>query len=236
MNDRARAQVSLRERQRAQRELLILEEAERILNEQGYEGLVMDELAERVGVSKGTLYQHFARKEDLVGAIVRRGVEYAEARIRERLADAERPAVERLSIILTSAIAKQQAWISALAGPQRHALSAAFHDQPGLHEAVTRMLDELVAIIRQGQATGELDTAIPAPVAARFLLSLTRTHSRPELRSDFAVSREELAAYAVRLYFHGICRFPGDNAYSHGRVRPVSAATETTPLAGVNHT
>ena len=192
-----RMHVSLRERQRAQRELIILDEAERILNEQGYEGLLMEELAERVGVSKGTLYQHFARKEDLVGAILRHGMERAGAYILERLADTERSVVERLSAILSSAIGLQTAWMSTLGSPQRHALSATFHEQPGLLDAVARVLNGLSSLIQQGQATGELDTLIPAPAAARFLLSLMRTQCRPVSPGDFTLTRDEMAAYAV---------------------------------------
>jgi AcrR family transcriptional regulator len=204
-----------------------------MLNEQGYDGLVMDELADRVGVSKGTLYQHFARKEDLVVAIVRLGVERAEAYIRKQLADTERPAFDRLIAILTSAIEHQGAWMSTLASPQRHALSAAFHDQAGLRDAITRMLDELSTIIEQGQATGELDAAIPAPVAARFLLSLTRTHSKPVSAGDPTVSREELAAYAARLYFHGMRPLPGDEERAHACASRQSGAIETAPNFGV---
>lgn len=40
-----------------------------MLIEQGYAGLSMDQLAEAAEYSKGTIYQHFATKEDLVTAL-----------------------------------------------------------------------------------------------------------------------------------------------------------------------
>jgi TetR/AcrR family transcriptional regulator, fatty acid metabolism regulator protein len=227
-------QPTLRERQRAERERLILEEAERMLSEEGYDGLVMDQLAENVGVSKGTLYQHFAKKEDLVGAIMKRGVERAEACVKGRLADTGLPAVERLSAVLTSAIGGQKAWMSTMGSPQRHELSASLREQPGLHEAIARLLDALCELIRQGQDSGELDTEIPAPVAARFLLSFARTHHRPVSPADLTVSLEEWASYAARLYFHGMCSAHGDcGPADHQHRHKLPDEAETAPLAGV---
>lgn len=50
----------------AAREDLILREARRFLLERGFQGWNMDDLAQAVEYSKGTLYQHFVSKEDLV--------------------------------------------------------------------------------------------------------------------------------------------------------------------------
>ncbi|MFL5699301.1 MAG: helix-turn-helix domain-containing protein, partial [Ktedonobacteraceae bacterium] len=57
---------TLKERQRQEREALILQAAEEVLIEKGYHEMSMDEIAARVGISKGTVYLHFASKEDLV--------------------------------------------------------------------------------------------------------------------------------------------------------------------------
>ena len=65
---------SLKERQRDERERLILQEGEALLVEKGYGETSMDEIATRVGVSKGTLYLHFASKEDLVLAIIEKNL------------------------------------------------------------------------------------------------------------------------------------------------------------------
>ncbi|HEY4389380.1 MAG TPA: helix-turn-helix domain-containing protein, partial [Ktedonobacteraceae bacterium] len=64
--------LSLREKQRQEREELILQTAEEVLFEKGYYNTSMDEIAARVGIAKGTLYHHFVRKEDLVYALFER--------------------------------------------------------------------------------------------------------------------------------------------------------------------
>ncbi len=65
---------SLKEKQRQEREELILQAAEEMLAEKGYHETSMDEIAVRVGIAKGTVYLHFPSKEDLVMAIFERGM------------------------------------------------------------------------------------------------------------------------------------------------------------------
>ncbi len=57
---------SLKEKQRQEREALILQAAEEVLMEKGYHETSIDEIAARVGIAKGTVYLHFPSKEDLV--------------------------------------------------------------------------------------------------------------------------------------------------------------------------
>lgn len=201
-------QPSWRDRQRAERELLILAEAERLLSTEGYEGLVMDRLAELVGVSKGTLYQHFANKEDLVGAIVLRGLARVDDLLTVQIAESDRPVVERLSAVLACLIGGDIAWMSTITGPQKHELSAALRAHPGLRDAFLRFFDGLCTLIRQGQAGGELDPDLPAPTAARFLLSLVQAQGARTMPGEVAVSKQAATALAVRFYFNGLCVHP----------------------------
>ena len=67
-------QRSLKERLREVRAGLILDVAEEMLAEKGYHDTSMDEIAARTGVAKGTLYQHFPSKEDLVFALFERSL------------------------------------------------------------------------------------------------------------------------------------------------------------------
>ena len=54
------------------REALILDAAERLVQERGYLGMNMDLVAERTEYSKGTIYQHFSCKEELLSALTER--------------------------------------------------------------------------------------------------------------------------------------------------------------------
>ncbi len=63
----------------------IIEAAARILEERGHEGFSTNAVAEKAGVSVGSLYQYFPRKDALIGALILREtralVESAEASV-----------------------------------------------------------------------------------------------------------------------------------------------------------
>lgn len=64
--------VSRKQREIQAREELILDHARDLLQAKGYLGLNLDELAEQIEYSKGTIYLHFASKEDLLlGVVIR---------------------------------------------------------------------------------------------------------------------------------------------------------------------
>lgn len=58
-----------KKRQIREREEMILDIARRMLVDHGYRGLSMDRIADATEYSKGTIYQHFTCKEDLVIAL-----------------------------------------------------------------------------------------------------------------------------------------------------------------------
>lgn len=50
----------------------ILDVADQLFNEKGYEGTSTNEILERVGIARGTLYYHFKSKQDILEALVER--------------------------------------------------------------------------------------------------------------------------------------------------------------------
>ncbi|MBT8127944.1 MAG: TetR/AcrR family transcriptional regulator [Gammaproteobacteria bacterium] len=59
-------QLPRKQREILQREQLILDTAQAMIHEHGYAQLTMERIAEAVEYSKGTIYNHFSSKEDLV--------------------------------------------------------------------------------------------------------------------------------------------------------------------------
>lgn len=87
-----------KQREIRQREELLLDVARSMLLELGYLGLTMDRIATATGYSKGTIYQHFTNKEDLLVAVMVQGgarrVEFF-----ERAATLPGPTRERMTAI-----------------------------------------------------------------------------------------------------------------------------------------
>src|SRR6266852_7801985 len=90
---------SLKEKQRGEREALILQVAEEVLMEKGYYETSIDEIAARVGIAKGTVYLHFPSKEDLVIAILERNAQ-AVVELVEAMMSAPLLARDKLEAIL----------------------------------------------------------------------------------------------------------------------------------------
>jgi AcrR family transcriptional regulator len=67
--------LSRKQREIQQREERILEESRKMLLEQGYHGLSMDRIAETLEYSKGTIYQHFPNKEEILLALANQSME-----------------------------------------------------------------------------------------------------------------------------------------------------------------
>lgn len=63
-----------KDRERAEREELILDHAQRLLLQEGFQNLNLDDLAKSVEYSKGTLYLHFKTKEDIALAVATRAI------------------------------------------------------------------------------------------------------------------------------------------------------------------
>jgi len=67
--------LSRKQREIEQREVRILELARSMIVEQGYHGLSMDRIAHALEYSKGTIYQHFSCKEEVLMALVNQALE-----------------------------------------------------------------------------------------------------------------------------------------------------------------
>jgi AcrR family transcriptional regulator len=69
-------EISVRkQRDLHQREALFLDRAKVFLLKDGYHGLTMDRIAKATGYSRGTIYQHFCSKEDIIVALLNRAMQ-----------------------------------------------------------------------------------------------------------------------------------------------------------------
>jgi len=61
--------MSRKQRELFEREQLILDTAQQILQQEGLQGLTMDRVAAEIEYSKGTVYNHFSSKEEIISGI-----------------------------------------------------------------------------------------------------------------------------------------------------------------------
>ncbi len=85
----------------------ILDEAERLLVDEGHAALTLRGVAQRAGIRLGNLQYYFATREELVRALLARVLERATARLEERMGTAGHPA-KALDAALDSLLEEQR--------------------------------------------------------------------------------------------------------------------------------
>ena len=197
---------SLKDRQREERERLILEAAEELLAEKGYHEMSIDEIAARVGVSKGTVYLHFPSKEELVLAQLERGMRRFIQSADVVLTSAASPS-ERLRSLIELIYGqtfreRSQFFTSVQENAElRNRLmdrKREFHEQwEALSQRVTQTFDD-------GKSLGEFDTSIPTPLLVSMFWSLLSPRTYERVIEQEQMSIEEMVSHLSRFFFKGL--------------------------------
>lgn len=187
----------------------ILDSAQALFFEQGYERTTVNDVIARVGISKGGFYHHFSAKEDLLEAITARLAEDAVARVRDILDDASLDALARLNGFLARSrqmkiadAPRLRAAFDVIFRPENLVL---YHRINAASVAVMRPV--LAGIIAQGKAEGRF--AVPDPdAAAEIILHLNASTHDAVARTIEAMGTadEDAAINALdqRFQFQGI--------------------------------
>lgn len=196
--------ISLRERQRQERERLILRAASDLFVERGYHDTSMDDIAARVGIAKGTVYLHFASKEDLTLALLEQGVrEFTQSLDAILAADGTpRDKLEAVFGVYSAMTdGSFQLFSTIFRNPE---VIARLHEK---REVIGALWDEprarLTEVLEEGKAAGEFDPTMPTPIMLSLLLGLLAPHrwERPVVGK---LPSAEIGHYISRFFFKGI--------------------------------
>ena len=80
-----------KQRERAERERLIVATARELAEQQGWDAVTTRQLAERIEYSQPVLYSHFRGKREIIGAVALEGAAEMAAAVRAAAADANSP-------------------------------------------------------------------------------------------------------------------------------------------------
>ena len=154
---------TLKEKQRRLREDVILDAASELMLERGYADTSIDDIIERVGVARATLYQHFPSKEAIAVQVIVREMERGEAEI--RALDPAMPVAERLAEILRRGFHRRLRMTSAhITLPPDSVRS-----HPDLLAQQARTQQAFETLVDEARAAGEIATALPTPLIIQFI-------------------------------------------------------------------
>jgi AcrR family transcriptional regulator len=197
---------SLKEKQRQEREGLILQATQDLLLERGYYDTSMGEIAARVGVAKGTLYQHFESKEALMIALFKR--EFHDLQV----------AIEQIILMPADAQVKLTAAIDALCQQiaEKHPLFFILRHTADLEtelhvevkDSFAAVRDNIATILDQGKDEGAFNPALPTEVMLEALFGIIVSRLFKTLHHGIKFEYEDLVGSLKCIYFHGITAAP----------------------------
>ncbi|MEV6526790.1 TetR/AcrR family transcriptional regulator [Longispora sp. NPDC051575] len=188
---------------RSARRKQLLAAAQEVFVAQGYHAAAMDDIAERAGVSKPVLYQHFPGKLELYLALLD---VHCDALVR-KLQDA----MGELSDNKLRVEAAMQAYFDFVDGngeAYRLVFESDLRNDPAVRERVDRVEQGSIAAITQ---TITKDTSISRERAELLAVGLTgaaEIAARYWLASGQQVPKEEAVALMATLAWRGISHFP----------------------------
>ena len=160
----------------------VMNVAARIFSEKGYEATSIQEIAEEVGILKGSLYYYIDTKEDLLFGVIKEAYDSALGVIKE-LEQREGSALE-----LIEALVRRHAEVFAATRLQSSVFFREFRAlseerQKTIREAAVVYNRFVVAQIRRGQQSGEIKPEINARLAAIGIIGMMNSMAfwyRPE--------------------------------------------------------
>jgi AcrR family transcriptional regulator len=194
--------VSLKVRQRKEREEAILNVALDMMAAQSYAAMKMEDLADQVGLSKGSLYLHFPSKEALAVAVLSRKWRDIETYLQEQ--SAELPAIRRLEDVLRWMLCERftAGWPDIL--EIKPALAPWIESHPDfgrLNAAVTQRFGEL---FEAAKSDGDLPTRLETTYLVHSLWSQARAYGMEAMVQNGVYTPDQLADELTNQYFAGL--------------------------------
>ncbi|MCW8131823.1 MAG: TetR/AcrR family transcriptional regulator [Planctomycetota bacterium] len=179
----------------------ILKHAARLFAKKRFDEVLMDEVAAKAGIAKGTIYRFYPTKEKLYAAICFDWMDHLVAGM-NRIADGPGSVVERIEKIIvfaTEHFRKHRDYFDVL---QRQESQKVLYQLPQLRARRTAIRKIYARMVREGQKEG-LFRSVSADSSADMLMGMVRSlllFGDPE-RDSGAIARD-----ALNLFLHGVSR------------------------------
>jgi AcrR family transcriptional regulator len=192
---------------RSARRKQLLGAAQQVFVANGYHAAAMDDIAERAGVSKPVLYQHFPGKLELYLALLDQHADDLVARVRESLTETtdNKQRVEGCIQAYFDFVTDDN---RESAGAFRLVFESDLRNEPAVAERMERMVAELVEAVAEMIAR---DTSV-SPDAARLLsvgmIGTAEISARWWLQQGAGVPKDDAVRLMAGLLWRGISGFP----------------------------
>jgi AcrR family transcriptional regulator len=188
---------------RTARRAQLLVAARDVFAAQGYHAAAMDDIAERAGVSKPVLYQHFPSKLELYQALLTTCADDLVDRVRDAIG-ATSDNRERV----TAAVAAYFDFVTGDGQAYRLVFESDLRGEPEAAAVVDGALTRCIEIVAAAVTTDAGLDAARARLLAVGLVGLSQVAAQYWLDSDGSVPRDEAVALMSSLAWRGLAGFP----------------------------
>lgn len=188
---------------RDERRAQLLAAALEVFTAAGYHSAAMDEIADRAGVSKPVLYQHFPSKLDLYLAVLDTHIDslvFAIQRAIQSTPDNAKRVQATISAYFDFIEAEGEAF--------RLLFESDMNVEPAVRERLNRMTYDCAAAV---SAVISLDTGLPQEAAMLLgvgLIGSAQVTARHWLERDSKLTREQAQNLVTNIIWRGISGFP----------------------------
>ena len=174
--------------------------AARTFTERGYDGTSMEDLAQRLGVTKSAIYHHVSGKDELLRLATDRALDGLSAVVAEAAA-VEGPAIGRLEHVVRRSV---EVLVDEL--PFVTLLLRVRGNTPGERRAIARRREidhALAALVAQAEADGDIRADVEPELTARLLFGMV--NSLVEwYRPRGGAAKRDVADAICRIAFSGL--------------------------------
>jgi AcrR family transcriptional regulator len=206
MADKTPTRTASRRLPRDQRMATIMQTARVVLRERGSEQFLTSEVAERCGISEGTIYKYFATKRDLL-------IQVAESWFEEFLVDEppsnqQRPVRDRLLHVIwnnLSLIRRERALTRFVLMELR---SDPNYRNMRIYDLNRRIAAQVMDVVEDGMKRGELREEIPLKLIRDMIFGAIEHQTWAYLRGEGDFSAEDSAEGITDIVYRGIAKQP----------------------------
>ncbi len=194
---------------RSARRAQLLEAALEVFVAHGYHAAAMDDIADRAGVSKPVLYQHFPGKLDLYVALLDQSCDTIIDACRDVLVSTED---NKQRVAATMQVFYD--YVASAQGAFRLVFESDLTNEPAVRERVDRVTRECAEAITK---VIHEDTGLPAEQSRLLSVSLVgmaQVSARFWLDAEGEVSQDQAAALVAGLAWRGIRGFPRTDEFA----------------------
>ena len=160
----------------------LIDTAERLFLEKGYEQTTVADIVREIEVAQGTFYYYFSSKEKILEAIIEKDITALEEDVRQIMSREDSNAAIKLNAVVNSIIGISTSRREIMDYLHEES-NAVMHEKMERH-TIERLVPLMTRVVAEGTHTGIFDVQYPTESVEFLLASLVYFFHHPEIFAD----------------------------------------------------